>query len=65
MSGENEVMLTPAAYSIFKQLLGTAQVVGQKIILTVQMNGIDSPFTAEVTITGVVDTSVIQSVLAM
>ncbi len=65
MSGENEVMLTPAAYSIFKQLLGTEQVVGQKIILTVQMNGIDSPFTAEVTITGVVDTSVIQSVLAM
>lgn len=65
LSGENEVMLTPAAYSIFNQLLGTEDVIGQKIILTVQMSGLDQPFTQEVTITGVIDTSVIQSVLAM
>ena len=65
ISGDNQIMLTPAVYSIFQQYFGNQDIVGKTIILNVSLEGMQQPFSAEVTITGVVDTSVIQSVLAM
>ena len=65
ISGDNQIMLTPAVYSIFQQYFGNQDIVGKTIILNVNLEGMQQPFSAEVTITGVVDTSVIQSVLAM
>lgn len=65
ISGDNQIMLTPAVYSIFQQYFGNQDIVGKTIILNVSLEGMQQPFSAEVTITGVVDTSVIQSILAM
>lgn len=66
ISGENEIMMTPGIYSIMKKL-GIDDIIGKTVNLTIKMQGAETPIEIKlpVKVTAIVDTSVIQSVLAM
>lgn len=62
LSGNDEIMLTPAVYGTMQRLTGEKDIVGKKVTLTVTMNGLE--IVKDVTVSAVIDTAVIQSVLA-